>query len=153
MLGLGHKAKILTIQLDDKGTQMLKQFNNYEYSLLVIVAWYCNDSDGLAFALPQFDSQPLAKFLHPAAQIGTCICTRRPAVARDGRPYCPIADDLCKSCVASFSNANQGWQVSAKGGLNRGLNLCGRNRFLPQYVNILKIPKFTTLNYRNAPNH
>ena len=30
----------------------------------------------------------------------------------------------------------QGWQVSAEGGLNRGLNLSGRNRFLPVSANV-----------------
>jgi len=30
----------------------------------------------------------------------------------------------------------QGWQVSAEGGLNRGLNRSGRNRFLPVSANV-----------------
>jgi len=50
----------------------------------------------------------------------------------------------------------QGWQVSAKGGLNQFKPVRQKQvsaRFLPLHVNILKTPKFTTFNYYNAPNH
>ena len=54
--------------------------------------------------------------------------------------YCVIAQ-FCLQCIVllhlllSFMSA-QGWQVSAEGGLNRGLNRSGRNRFLPVSANV-----------------